>query len=166
MVSFSILMCCELYSGHRWVLLSHIYHLYSVQAERRSHKIEDEMYELYAALVAVPASTGENFCYKSYHLVSHSTLPSSICVSTWLVVFWQGECGYVTLKESTQLISQGTTGLTTWQVMSSVKKHCVYLLKTSACILNHCRLLSALLSGRYRTNTSSIKSLDTISRLP
>ena len=28
----------------------------------------------------------------------------------------QGVHGYVTLKESTQLISQGTTGLTTWQV--------------------------------------------------
>ena len=43
------------------------------QAEERGHEVMEEVYELYAALVAVP---GDECCFKSYNLVS-SAAPSA-----------------------------------------------------------------------------------------
>lgn len=43
---------------------------HEVQAEAGGHDLLGELYEFYAELVALPDSAGQNFCFKSYNLVS------------------------------------------------------------------------------------------------
>ncbi|GFS19866.1 protein-lysine N-methyltransferase EEF2KMT [Elysia marginata] len=57
--------------------------------------VADEVYEAYTDLLSYPDDDDETVCFKSY------SLPS-------------GE--YISLQESVHLVSQGTTGLSTWQV--------------------------------------------------
>lgn len=85
---------CVKYPPSRSYQMHFIKHVMT-SAEDRGHSVASELYELYAALVAVPESGEADFCYKSYCINPHNS--------------------FVTLKESTKLISQGTTGLTTWQ---------------------------------------------------
>ncbi|KAK3768198.1 hypothetical protein RRG08_031733 [Elysia crispata] len=62
--------------------------------EAQDADVADEVYEAYTDLLSRPEDEDETLCFKSY------ALPS-------------GE--YVSLQESVHLVSQGTTGLSTWQ---------------------------------------------------
>ena len=62
------------------------------KVEEDGEEVIEDIYGLYASLVATPHND-DRVCYKSYHL---------------------GNSEYVSLKESTQMISDGTTGLITW----------------------------------------------------
>ncbi|GFN81926.1 protein-lysine N-methyltransferase eef2kmt [Plakobranchus ocellatus] len=62
--------------------------------ESEDATIADEIYEAYTDLLSCPEEDDETLCYKSY------LIPP-------------GE--YISLQESVHLVSQGTTGLSTWQ---------------------------------------------------
>lgn len=62
--------------------------------EAEEADIADEVYEAYTDLLSYPEEEDETVCFKSY------SLPS-------------GE--FISLQESVHLVSQGTTGLSTWQ---------------------------------------------------
>ncbi|XP_059169052.1 protein-lysine N-methyltransferase EEF2KMT-like [Physella acuta] len=62
--------------------------------ESEDADICDEMYETYTELLSRSDEDDETLCYKSYKMPS-------------------GEC--ISLQESVHLVSQGTTGLSTWQ---------------------------------------------------
>jgi predicted nicotinamide N-methyase len=64
------------------------------QVESHGHQVCEELYELFGSLVSRPQSSQSTDCYKSYLIADKQ---------------------YITLKESGKMISEGTTGLTTWQ---------------------------------------------------
>jgi hypothetical protein len=65
------------------------------QVESHGHQVCEELYELFGSLVSRPQRSQSTDCYKSYLIADKQ---------------------YITLKESGKMISEGTTGLTTWQV--------------------------------------------------
>lgn len=77
------------------------------KVEAEGEEVIDDIYELYAALLATPRNGGgedDAVCYKSYHLSG---------------------LNYVSLKESTQMISNGTTGLITWPAAHYFMEWCL-----------------------------------------
>ncbi|XP_028413148.1 protein-lysine N-methyltransferase EEF2KMT-like [Dendronephthya gigantea] len=76
--------------------------------ENQGREACDDLYSLIGKLMAEKHSPGNDFIYKSYIMVRNAVAHSCI-------LLYQ-PCGQVvTLCESKQVVSQGTTGLNTWQ---------------------------------------------------
>ena len=118
------------------------------QAETQKHEVCDELYELYGSLISQPQDTHNTHCFKSYfivrqfnvHISMHTFVfytgnrrisiyiyylsrclperPEVFCTTVLDCHLSQGLERYITVKESTHIISAGTTGLTTWQARS------------------------------------------------
>ena len=112
------------------------------------------MYELYAQLLSKPTSEQSlDHCWRSYHLVSartHTTYTHThmhACTHTHTYTHMhahtQHSGDYVSLMESPHLISNGTTGLTTWQVHTPTQAGA----HTHTHTYNICRLPLGLWSG-------------------
>lgn len=74
-----------------------------LRLEKQNAEIHDALYSAYGRLMAQPNQ--EQFFYKHY-ITANSNKP-------------------ITLKESASLISEGTTGLRTWQVKYDTFKTCI-----------------------------------------
>eukprot|EP01137_Pigoraptor_chileana_P026582 Opistho-2@601 len=67
--------------------------------EESSHAVADELYEAYVDLLRpIHTDSGPEWCYKRYACSLDGR-----------------QCSEITLRESTQLLSRGTTGLSTWE---------------------------------------------------
>lgn len=77
------------------------YYIYMIQIEESGNEIHDDLYTAYCRLISLQ---DEEPVHYRHFLIENGTL----------------NC--ITLKESTNLISKGTTGLCSWQVLSS----CIY----------------------------------------
>lgn len=82
---------------------------------------------------------------------------------------FQKEDRYITLKESTNIISSGTTGLTTWEVCVFPSEHTYTTIQVSPSgdiIVLHvcdscrcvCRLHTTLWNGQQKTHRTSVRS--------
>jgi hypothetical protein len=85
--------------------------------EKSNHSIIDQVYVLYAELIQ--QNPMKDFTYKSYYLVN---LVIIVCL---IFHMHEDENIYVTLKESNHIITQGTTGLHSWQVVHSIT-YCIF----------------------------------------
>ncbi|KAK0049176.1 protein-lysine N-methyltransferase EEF2KMT [Biomphalaria pfeifferi] len=104
--------------------------IYKLESEDAN--ICDEMYEAYTDLLSGSEEDDETLCYKSYRM------PSGDCIS---------------LRESVHLVSQGTTGLSTWQAAQHLAE---WVLENSQTFTNKC--VTELGSGLGLTGIITCKS--------
>ena len=90
--------------------------LWLLQIESQNIEVDEDVYNDYLS-IDDDVLKNEKFCYRSYFIVKTSEcFLSSQKATTIMWNILQNDDQFVATKESTSMISQGTTGLTTWQV--------------------------------------------------